>query len=211
MSGSDDADEDRRSSSSAPIRASGPCGRLSRAWISRTCLALHPIVVVNRQLARRLGLQPGSRLSLRGRCSDGSDALPSIAFTVVGVAEFPFDSVRAATVAGTLADADRLCAQENGDRGRHDDGPLRARRRRARCRRRGPCSSPRALRRDERGTGRALQPLRVLVLSPDLGCARDGHAVLWVSPHRRAPHRLGEPAPGRDRSTAGRRACLARG
>ena len=74
------------------------------------------IVVVNRQLASRLELQPGSRLSLRGRCSDGADSLPSIAFTVVGVAEFPFDSVRAATVAGTLADADRLCAQDNGDR-----------------------------------------------------------------------------------------------
>lgn len=73
-------------------------------------------VVVNRQLAMRLGLRPGGRLSLRGRCTDGSEALPPIAFTVAGVAEFPFDSVRAATVAGTLADADRLCAQENGDR-----------------------------------------------------------------------------------------------
>jgi putative ABC transport system permease protein len=73
-------------------------------------------IVVNRQLAERLGLRPGSRLSLRGRCGDGSDALPSIVFTVIGVAEFPFDAVRAATAAGTLADADRLCAQENGDR-----------------------------------------------------------------------------------------------
>jgi putative ABC transport system permease protein len=77
--------------------------------------AVASAIVVNRQLGQRLDLRPGSRLSLRGRCGDGSDALPSIAFTVIGVAEFPFDSVRSATVAGTLADADRLCAQENGD------------------------------------------------------------------------------------------------
>ena len=73
-------------------------------------------IVVNRQLAERLHLRPGARLTLRGRCSDGSDAIPPVALTVVGVAEFPFDAVRAATVAGTLADADRLCAQEDGDR-----------------------------------------------------------------------------------------------
>jgi putative ABC transport system permease protein len=75
-----------------------------------------PAIVVNRHLAKRLDLRPGSPLSLRGRCSDGSDALPAVRFTVAGVAEFPFDSVTASTVAGTLADADRLCAQENGDR-----------------------------------------------------------------------------------------------
>ncbi|HET7221560.1 MAG TPA: FtsX-like permease family protein [Vicinamibacterales bacterium] len=74
------------------------------------------IIVVNRQLAKRLDLRPGSPLTLRGRCNDGSDALPPVRFTVAGVAEFPFDSVTAATVAGTLADADRLCAQEQGDR-----------------------------------------------------------------------------------------------
>jgi putative ABC transport system permease protein len=42
-------------------------------------------------------------------------SLPPVDFIVIGIAEFPFDSVRAATVAGTLADADKLCAQENGD------------------------------------------------------------------------------------------------
>jgi putative ABC transport system permease protein len=74
------------------------------------------VIVVNRQLATRLHLAPGSTVSLRGRCGDGSDALPSVAFTVIGIAEFPFDSVTASTVAGTLADADRLCGQERGDR-----------------------------------------------------------------------------------------------
>ena len=74
------------------------------------------VVVVNRQVARRLGLGVGSVLSLRGRCSDPSDALPPVRFTVGGIAEFPFDSVTASTVAGTLVDVDTLCARENGDR-----------------------------------------------------------------------------------------------
>jgi putative ABC transport system permease protein len=72
-------------------------------------------VVVNRQLATRLDLRPGSSLTLRGHCGEESSALPPIAFTVIGVADFPFDSVRAATVAGTLADAARLCALDDGD------------------------------------------------------------------------------------------------
>jgi putative ABC transport system permease protein len=73
-------------------------------------------LVVNRQLARRLGISPGSHLTLRGRCENASDALPFVTFNVVGIADFPFDSVTASTVAGSLADADRLCGQEQTDR-----------------------------------------------------------------------------------------------
>lgn len=73
-------------------------------------------VVVNRQFARRLGLVVGSALSLRGRCDVVSDAFPAVRFTVVGLADFPFDSVTASTVAGTLVDVDKLCAEEKGDR-----------------------------------------------------------------------------------------------
>lgn len=74
------------------------------------------VVVVNRQFATRLGLGVGSGLLLRGHCSDTSDALRAVRFTVAGIAEFPFDSVTASTVAGTLVDVDKLCAEENGDR-----------------------------------------------------------------------------------------------
>jgi putative ABC transport system permease protein len=74
------------------------------------------VVVVNRQLARSLGLGVGSALSLRGRCSEGSDALPAVRFTVAGIADFPFDSVTASTVAGTLVDVDALCAETGTDR-----------------------------------------------------------------------------------------------
>jgi putative ABC transport system permease protein len=76
--------------------------------------ASHPLVV-NRNLARRFGLSPGRAVSLRGRCGRGSSALPAVTFTVVGIADFPFDSATAATVAGTLAGADRLCGDEGTD------------------------------------------------------------------------------------------------
>jgi ABC-type lipoprotein release transport system permease subunit len=75
-----------------------------------------PVVVVNRHLAERIDLRVGSVLSLRGRCNDGSSALPPVRFTVAGVAEFPFDSATSFTVAGTLLDVDRLCGEEQGDR-----------------------------------------------------------------------------------------------
>ena len=74
------------------------------------------VVVVNRQVARSLGLDVRSALSLRGRCSEGSDALPAVRFTVAGIADFPFDSVTASTVAGTLVDVDALCAEAGTDR-----------------------------------------------------------------------------------------------
>jgi putative ABC transport system permease protein len=74
------------------------------------------VVVVNRQVAERLGVGVGSALSLRGRCSDASDVFPPVRFTVAGIADFPFDSVTASTVAGTLLDVDTLCAEENSDR-----------------------------------------------------------------------------------------------
>jgi putative ABC transport system permease protein len=73
------------------------------------------VAVVNRQFARHLGLRIGSAFALRGRCGDDSNALPPVTFTVRGIAEFPFDSATESTVAGTLADADRLCGQESRD------------------------------------------------------------------------------------------------
>jgi putative ABC transport system permease protein len=74
-----------------------------------------PALVVNQRLAARLGLRIGSSLTLRGRCLDSSDAAPASTFTVVGIAEFPFDSVTAATVSGTLDDIDRLCGEPRTD------------------------------------------------------------------------------------------------
>ena len=74
-----------------------------------------PPLVVNRNLARRLALHPGSTLPLRGRCPSG-DALPPIAFTITGIADFPFDDATAGTVAGRLPDTARLCQDAADDR-----------------------------------------------------------------------------------------------
>jgi putative ABC transport system permease protein len=69
------------------------------------------MVVVNQRLAKTHELHVGSRLTLRGRCRDLAGVAPAVSFTVAGIAEFPFDSAAAATVAGTLEDVDRLCGE----------------------------------------------------------------------------------------------------
>ena len=73
-------------------------------------------LVINRQLSRRLGVAAGGSVSLRGQCGGETDARPPVTFTVVGIADFPFDTVTDRTAAGTLADADRLCGDESTDR-----------------------------------------------------------------------------------------------
>ena len=75
-----------------------------------------PVAIVNEHLARKYGITPGSELLLRGRCESLSEAVPAVRFRVVGIADFPFDSTTARTVAGTLSWAERLCAGEGQDR-----------------------------------------------------------------------------------------------
>jgi putative ABC transport system permease protein len=60
-----------------------------------------PPIVVARSLALRLGLKPGSVLSLRARIA--LSALPSVDFRVVGIADFPFEVTGAYMVATTMA------------------------------------------------------------------------------------------------------------
>jgi len=69
------------------------------------------MMVVNQRLAKTYELHVGSRLTLRGRCRDLAGVAPAVSFTVAGIAEFPFDSAAAATVAGSLEDVDRLCGE----------------------------------------------------------------------------------------------------
>jgi putative ABC transport system permease protein len=71
-------------------------------------------------MARTLGVAPGSTLRLRGTCTSGRQALPPVSFTVVGIAEFPFDDARAATVGGRLSDLARLCGDEGSAEDRAD-------------------------------------------------------------------------------------------
>jgi ABC-type lipoprotein release transport system permease subunit len=68
-----------------------------------------PPLLVNRTVAANEHVAPGSTLSLRGTCGPDQDALPPMTFTIVGIAEFPFDDAAAQTVAGRLSDLSRLC------------------------------------------------------------------------------------------------------
>ena len=72
-------------------------------------------IILNGNLAARIDARLGSTLSIRGRCG-GATTMPAFDFTVVGFADFPFDSATASTIAGTLADAARLCGDDGGDR-----------------------------------------------------------------------------------------------
>jgi putative ABC transport system permease protein len=71
-------------------------------------------VVVNRHFAQALRASVGSSFVLRGRCREGQDAAAG-EFTIAGIAEFPFDTATADTVAGTLQAAGRLCGRLTDD------------------------------------------------------------------------------------------------
>jgi putative ABC transport system permease protein len=64
--------------------------------------SVDPPLVISKALASRLDLKPGSTLRLRVRLSEEMSALPSMAFRVVGVAEFPFDALDSRMAATTL-------------------------------------------------------------------------------------------------------------
>jgi putative ABC transport system permease protein len=72
-------------------------------------------LLVNRALATRLGVSPGSALSIHGSCGPDSAALPQMHFTIVGVAEFPFDGAAAETVAGPISSLAGLCGDDRGN------------------------------------------------------------------------------------------------
>jgi putative ABC transport system permease protein len=72
-------------------------------------------LLVNSNAARRLGLEPGTVVTLRASCSDDREALPPVDFRVAGVAAFPFDTPDAATSATTAAALDEACGSERRD------------------------------------------------------------------------------------------------
>lgn len=59
-------------------------------------------IVINENTATRARIEPGTRVMLRAECADVREALPPVAFTVVGVAQFPFDTPNGATIATSL-------------------------------------------------------------------------------------------------------------
>jgi len=74
-----------------------------------------PELIVNRNLADRLGLHDGQELILRGDCGHEPAATPPVRFRVTGRASFPFDDPRALTAATTMDELRRVCGTEDGD------------------------------------------------------------------------------------------------
>ena len=73
-------------------------------------------LVINENTAARLALEPGSRVVLRASCTDQRQALPPVPFTVTGVAQFPFDTPRGATLATSLDMLAEACGgNESGE------------------------------------------------------------------------------------------------
>jgi putative ABC transport system permease protein len=66
---------------------------------------------VNRNVLERLGARLGDMVALRASCTYRNSALPKATFTLVGVAEFPFDSARQMSVATTFADFGVACGE----------------------------------------------------------------------------------------------------
>ena len=74
-------------------------------------------ILVNRNLAQRLALEPGSSINLRGACTSNS-SVPPVTFQVSGIVEFPFDQARQLTAITSLRDFARACgdaAQDEAD------------------------------------------------------------------------------------------------
>jgi putative ABC transport system permease protein len=74
-------------------------------------------ILINRNLARRLRLQPGSRVTLTGTCMQNS-SVPPVVFHVNGIVEFPFDQARQLTAITSLTHFARTCgdvAQDEAD------------------------------------------------------------------------------------------------
>jgi putative ABC transport system permease protein len=66
-------------------------------------------IVINENTARRTRLEPGSGVMLRALCTDAEQALPPVALSVVGIAQFPFDSPNGTTVATSLENLAAAC------------------------------------------------------------------------------------------------------
>jgi ABC-type lipoprotein release transport system permease subunit len=71
-------------------------------------------ILVNRNLAQRLALRPGSRVILRGACTTNS-SVPPVVFHVNGIVEFPFDQARQLTAITGLKDFARTCGDAPQD------------------------------------------------------------------------------------------------
>ena len=72
-------------------------------------------IVVNRRLARRLQIGPGSTLHLTGMCVSAPSAAPAVPLAVQGIVSFPFDATDELTAMTTLPGFVRICGGDDAD------------------------------------------------------------------------------------------------
>ena len=72
-------------------------------------------LLINDYVAQKLALAPGARVQVHAECVSGPESLPPVSFVVAGVADFPFDTPDAATVAATLEGLNESCGGTASD------------------------------------------------------------------------------------------------
>ena len=72
-------------------------------------------LLVSPGLAETYAVGPGAGVTLRGACDEYRSVLPTVEFRVVGIAEFSFDGESELTVAMSLDDLLKTCAEEPHD------------------------------------------------------------------------------------------------
>ena len=95
----------RASIQGVTTRSADPAGsRLRAPWtILRGRDATEPNeVVIDEKIASESRLEPGSDITMRASCVADLEALPATRLTVVGIAEFPFQTTNESTTGGTL-------------------------------------------------------------------------------------------------------------
>lgn len=74
-----------------------------------------PEIVINDALASAAHRTPGDTITVRASCGGGRTAMPPVTFRIVGVARFPFDTVRQMTAATSRLDIVEACGDEASD------------------------------------------------------------------------------------------------
>ncbi|MBM3776696.1 MAG: ABC transporter permease [Acidimicrobiia bacterium] len=72
-------------------------------------------IVINPNLARGEGWEPGDEVSFRAYCTSGNSVTPPVSLRVVGIAEFPFEDEGGLTVGTSLRDLDVACGGNGED------------------------------------------------------------------------------------------------
>ncbi len=72
-------------------------------------------LALNANILRRMDAAVGDTITVRASCSDALEAMPPLTFTIVSLADFPFDSINGATAGVTVAALEEACGGNGGN------------------------------------------------------------------------------------------------